>query len=79
MAPITSSIKLAETAWYLATFNDFLLEDFFISVVCTRNVFTECVVSKLFIAFTNICFKELDALPKLIILETYNYSPRYIL
>ena len=35
-------------------------------------------VPTLFTAFTNICFKEPDAFSKLIIVETYNYSPRYI-
>ena len=74
--------KLAENAWYLPIFNEFDHNGmhFVVCVVCYRNWFSECiVVSTLFTAFTNIYFKELDGFPKLIILEVYNYSPRYIL
>ena len=79
MAPITSSKKGAENALYLPIFKEFdqNRKQFFDCVECTRNRFT-AVESTLFTAFANICFKEPNVFPELIILERYNYSPRYI-
>ena len=54
------------------------MEDNFLSVWYALDI-DLLNVSTLFPAFTNICFKESDAFPKLIILETYNYSPSYML
>ena len=79
MAPISSPRKLAKIndIWQFSM-NLIKIEDNCLFVWCTRKRFTECVMSTLFTGFTNICIKEPGAFPKLIILETYNCSPRYI-